>query len=598
MSSSVMNNFINKKILTRTIIFLIIFVILRFIIIYGLNLLNINSSNYIKSNHNEVNIKMPIKNHLYAISNTQIKDNELKLYIKVNNKEPLSILIDNLNYPHKIYKDNILISQNIDKKDINYDGRYAYKVFEIKENTTLSIVGEEVSHTKLFLANKNVMLEYTDIRIFLFSSMLLLLALFTIISVFFYVKNKNAKYFLAFVIMGIASIIKAIYMGEIYPLVKIIYLPINNITTINQMIHIICGFLPILIMLYLFEININKKTKIVFFIYIIILCILELSGYCSKSIIKLAILIGLVPIDIIINYYAFIKNKRFCLPILINNVLFSSLSNYQSTIDFEILNAGIFNFIINFSFLGIVIYMYGFLFIFIKDYFDKVKQLKNKEEEYNRISLFRGISHDLKLPLSIIKSSYEIIDSYEITNKEKDECIKVGNEAIDELENMVENIGCYLKSKKINLSNTSIKNTFNKLEKHFHLQNKENNYDFEVNKDGKDYIININPHQFYRMMYNIIDNAFKYTPKGGNITVSYLIETDVEIIIKDTGIGIDKDKIDKIFEPFYRIDDSRNIDGLGIGLSVVKEIVESANGIIKVDSEKNKGTKFSIIFRI
>lgn len=596
MSSNTMNQSKNKVILIRTLVFLTIFIILRFIIIYGLNLLNINFSNYLKSNHNQIYIDNLKTNDIYTINNIKVAEDNLNLDIKTKSKNTLSILIDNLNYPHEIFINDILISQNFNKKCNSYDARYAYKVIDIKENTTLMIKGENISQIKLFIATNKTMQEYIEMRMFFYISILILIILFTFISVFFYMNDKNANYFLVLIILGIASIIKATYMGEIYFLVKMFDMSSNSIIIINQILLITCGFLPIFIMLYLFNIKINSKFKMIFLLCILTICILELCGNYSSAFIKIAVLVILVPFDIIINYYAFINNKKYCFPILINNVLFSSLSNYQSMVIFEILQNGILNFSIDFSYVGICLYMYGFLIIFIKDHFDKLNHFKIKEKDYDRISLLRGISHDLKLPLSIIKSSYEIIDNYDITDNEKKECIKVGNEAIEELENMTENISNYLKIKKPNISKTSIIETLNKLKKHFELQNIENKYNFEVFLDNKDYNLDIDQHEFYRMMFNLIDNAFKYTPEGGSITLSYFINTHIEIIVEDTGIGIAKDKIDKIFEPFYRIDDSRNIDGLGIGLSVVKEIIENANGKIKVDSEYNKGTKISIIF--
>lgn len=585
-----------KLIIKRTLIFLLIFLVLRILIIRGLNFFNYEASNYIEASNNLIEIDDSMDESLYMINNIEINNNKLTLDISMKEDKALSILIDNLQYPHKIYVDDEIISQNIDESINAFDGRYAYKIIEVTENTSISIVGKGLGHTKFFIAENQPMQDYIDIRKFIFVSMLILLFLFTGLSFFFYMKNKNAKYFGVFVIMGVASIIKVIYMGEMFFLAKIIYLPIDDIMLMDQIIRILCGFLPILIMLYIFDIKVNNKVILLFTLYVVSVCLLVAFSSCSDAVIKIAVLIALLPTDIIINYYAFVKSKRFCKPILINNVLFSSFSNYQSLVAFKFLNSGILDFAIDFSFLGLTVYLYGFLIIFIKSILDKVNELKDKEDEYNKMSLLRGISHDIKLPLSIIKSSYEIIDSYDIREDEKKECIRVGNEAVEELECMTENISTYLKIKETNHYRTSIKDTLLKLEKHFDLQNKDNDYEFKVIVDHKDHMIDIDPHQLYRVMYNLVDNAFKYTPKGGNIIVSCLIGKDVRIVIKDTGIGIEKDKVDKIFEPFYRIDDSRNIDGLGIGLSVVKEIIEKADGSIDVESKIGIGSKISIIF--
>jgi len=95
-----------------------------------------------------------------------------------------------------------------------------------------------------------------------------------------------------------------------------------------------------------------------------------------------------------------------------------------------------------------------------------------------------------------------------------------------------------------------------------------------------------------RVFYNILDNAIKYTPHGGTILVSGEISLNKYLItINDNGIGIAKDAIDKIFDPFFRGDDgSRSTNGAGLGLTLSKKIIENHKGTITIKSELNKGT--------
>ena len=101
------------------------------------------------------------------------------------------------------------------------------------------------------------------------------------------------------------------------------------------------------------------------------------------------------------------------------------------------------------------------------------------------------------------------------------------------------------------------------------------------------------------MMINLIDNAIKYTPEGGQVAVrARAEESELIIEIEDTGIGIPEEDLARIFERFYRVDKgrSRKLGGTGLGLSIVKHIVENHRGSIKVDSELEKGTTFIIQF--
>jgi len=115
----------------------------------------------------------------------------------------------------------------------------------------------------------------------------------------------------------------------------------------------------------------------------------------------------------------------------------------------------------------------------------------------------------------------------------------------------------------------------------------EENLNLYFDKDKVEKIIN-----------NLLSNAFKFTPEGGKIdfTVEKLIE-DAEIRIADNGIGIEKERIDKIFNRFYQVDGShtRESEGTGIGLAVTKELVELHKGKIEVESEYGKGTTFKVL---
>jgi len=96
---------------------------------------------------------------------------------------------------------------------------------------------------------------------------------------------------------------------------------------------------------------------------------------------------------------------------------------------------------------------------------------------------------------------------------------------------------------------------------------------------------------------NLITNAIRYTPEGGSITVSAGQQRDyVRFSVRDTGFGIGKEDVDRIFERFYRIknDQTRFIAGTGLGLAIVKSIVGAHNGLIKVESEIGRGSTFHV----
>jgi len=100
-----------------------------------------------------------------------------------------------------------------------------------------------------------------------------------------------------------------------------------------------------------------------------------------------------------------------------------------------------------------------------------------------------------------------------------------------------------------------------------------------------------------RIVTNLLENAIKYTPKGGRVAVSATARNgEVRIKFEDTGMGISENDLPHIFERFYRCDRSRSQGGVGLGLSLVKAYTESINGTVHVESTLNKGSRFELRF--
>jgi signal transduction histidine kinase/DNA-binding NarL/FixJ family response regulator len=115
---------------------------------------------------------------------------------------------------------------------------------------------------------------------------------------------------------------------------------------------------------------------------------------------------------------------------------------------------------------------------------------------------------------------------------------------------------------------------------------------------GKGLFARIDPYALDRVLNNLLDNALRYTPTGGRIDVR--LEAGgggTALAVEDTGIGMPEDKVARIFEPYYQISRGKgNPQGMGLGLSIVKLIMESSGGRISVKSEEGKGSRFELAF--
>lgn len=106
------------------------------------------------------------------------------------------------------------------------------------------------------------------------------------------------------------------------------------------------------------------------------------------------------------------------------------------------------------------------------------------------------------------------------------------------------------------------------------------------------------PSLLYRVFFNLIENAVKYNHDNGNVDITVKQEKGRAcVVVEDNGIGMDEKDLSHIFEPFFRVDPSRSqgIPGSGLGLAVVRLIMERYDGEIEVESRKGVGTTFTVI---
>lgn len=228
-----------------------------------------------------------------------------------------------------------------------------------------------------------------------------------------------------------------------------------------------------------------------------------------------------------------------------------------------------------------------------------ILKAQNRRIKYERDeikSLISDISHQLKTPLSNLKLYYEILQDTSISKEEYDEFNFNMKSQIEKLSFLLESM-----IKMSRLESGIIKLTPNKASinnvcliaiKQVYKKAKDKNIEIKFNC-AEDIVLNIDKNWTTEAIFNIIDNAVKYTNNNGTIVVdSIKYEIFARIDIKDNGIGIDEKEINSIFKRFYRGQGSKNEEGVGIGLYLSRQIIEKQNGYIKVKSKFQKGSIF------
>ncbi len=206
-----------------------------------------------------------------------------------------------------------------------------------------------------------------------------------------------------------------------------------------------------------------------------------------------------------------------------------------------------------------------------------------------------NVSHELRTPLTAIKGFIETLELEGGKGKRYIERLKTYT---DRLINIVKDLLTLSELEsiyKLELEDVNLKNTIAKVLKIFEARIKEKN--LKTKFDATDAVIKADSFKLEQVFINLIDNAIKYTEKG-EIRISINQENKrVKIEISDTGIGIPKEHLSRIFERFYVVDKSRSrrLGGTGLGLSIVKHIILLHNGKIDINSEPGKGTTVIIL---
>ena len=233
---------------------------------------------------------------------------------------------------------------------------------------------------------------------------------------------------------------------------------------------------------------------------------------------------------------------------------------------------------------------------------DELKRLNEEVIELtnSRLVFFTNISHELRTPLTLIADPVEmLLEDSGIKGKSRELLKTVQRNAIA-LQQLVSNI---LDFRKIQSGKMELKLVrFDIVEAlkvwigDFKLtaERKKIKLHFIKDKFAGDNMIVADKEKIARVVFNLLSNALKYTPAGGDIFVDIASEGDkLRIDVRDTGKGIDKDEANKVFERFFQAKGAAS--GTGIGLALVKSFVELHNGEVKVESELDKGSDFIVV---
>lgn len=221
-----------------------------------------------------------------------------------------------------------------------------------------------------------------------------------------------------------------------------------------------------------------------------------------------------------------------------------------------------------------------------------LKSTENLQKEF-----INNVSHEIKTPVSSIEGFAKFLKDKNLTDEEREEYTNIIIEEAKRLENLT---GKILKLSKLNnqevITNKQEIDIAEQIRRAISLlEPKWSKKDIKINVSLDEKVFLGDEDLIYQVWVNIIDNAIKFSNEGGSIDIK-VYEKDKNIIveIKDHGIGMKEEELEKVYDRFYQIDKSHSKEGSGLGLAIVKRIVELSEGKIEIKSKENKGTTVTV----
>ncbi len=547
---------------------------------------------------------------------------QLKL---INTGEPKKIMLYFLSAPaeaYKLYVNNEQVFEigEVAKNQKNSNPEYQTKRVECDLNQEL-VLTIQVSnflfdmggyHKPIILGKPENIQNLRDFNfakdIFTFGILMMFLLYFSLI----WMKNRHNGYAIACFIY--ASIISIMYVVSSNEMLIHIFFPRISFRIHDIMYYMLAtsgGCIYILLINHLYCEESNEKIKWISVIKTVIVIFINIT-FQRQFVCKMTMFFGIVTIleflyGIFVLSKATASKKEGTIPILFGTTVL------MSAIIYDIL----YSYVVVISPYGLItplalaVFILSFAVVVARQYeqsFQEVTNLSQRLIEMDKIKdqFLANTSHELRTPInSMIALTKSLLEQDESFRESEKESLNMVVSSGRRLSNLINDLLDYssMQHGQINLVESYfdikaiIENTIKEIKPS--VEHKEIRLNYEIQEGiSKVYA---DKYRLIQVIYNVIGNAIKFTPEKGMINIKVEEKSNkIFINIEDTGIGIEEEKIKTIFQSFVQADQkvSKKYGGLGLGLSISKEIMISHQGDILVESELGKGSVFTIVLPI
>lgn len=234
-----------------------------------------------------------------------------------------------------------------------------------------------------------------------------------------------------------------------------------------------------------------------------------------------------------------------------------------------------------------------------RQYFESLNRMKDQ--------FIRMATHDLRNPLNVILGYTHVLDKLEVADSDRglrEQASSNIRVSVDKMRTLVTDLLDLAQLEmgmQLSFTWVSLADFLATCLSSFHILASQEKVDLIYDPPPDDIRVELDENYMTRVIDNLVSNAIKYTPEGGRVSVTACVEDDdVVIEVSDTGLGIPVEDLPHLFDAFYRVrqDEYQGVEGSGLGLSIVKTIIDQHNGVIEVDSTVGQGSTFRVILPV
>ena len=221
------------------------------------------------------------------------------------------------------------------------------------------------------------------------------------------------------------------------------------------------------------------------------------------------------------------------------------------------------------------------------------REVVEKEKFKLASTLASSIAHDIRSPATTLKTFLEHLEAKKDDREFIRKFMNLGSMELDRIEKLTDNLLEFSKPSQLEKSENNINQIINQACELIEIKSSKNNIQIKFYQPDTPIIAKVDSNKITQVLLNLFNNSIDAMPKGGELIIELSrkpLSKTYQLLVQDTGMGISKTNIKKIFKPFYTKKDT----GTGLGLSITKTIIEDHGGNIKVQSKENQGTTFII----